>query len=395
MRRKVNIEKEKNNNKRKEKKLNKLKNKVVIDKKKIVVVLIGIMVIISIVATNNYTTLGLVLDKEIDSNDAVQIELQTTNNKIVSYGNEVLVYNNGKIITYNNYGKNTGEIKLDDVVDAEISANGKYIQVINKDKGIVYVYKNKYEVARIKIEGKIYSGNINSEGTSVIEYSVNGNKTALGVYDSFGKMQYNIKLSNNIIGKYVLSDNSIYLAYVDVNVHGISASTNINLIDLSNTKEDEANNNIIHTIDNSLAYDIYWNGKNIIVRFEQSYMMYNVGNGKKEIIQISDGQLVNIGEYDKKYAYVGLNEIGDYVLNIKKMASDSITTIPIEDIPKYFKYQNGVAYVCFGKKIEAYNNLGMKIKKYDSDIVITEPIVFNNGRSIAMAISNKLIIFTI
>lgn len=373
----------------------KIKFSIKLSKKQIALIAVGIAVALLIIAMNNYTSLGLVLNKNIDSEDALQIELQTSNNKIIPYGNEILVYNKGKIVSYNNYGKQTGTITLEDTIEADIITSGKYIQVINKDKSLVYIFKNKYEVARIKINGKIYSGSINNDGTSVIEYSSNGNKTELGVYDNSGRKRYNVKLSNNIIGKYVLSDNSKYLAYADVNVNGISAQTNINIIDLDNVNEEQVTTKTIHTVDNSLAYDMYWTGRTVVVRFEEKYMLYDTVFDKKEEMTIASGQLINIGDYNKRYVYIKLDETGNYVLGIEKMMSDSLKTITIDDVPKYFEYENGIIYVCYAKKIEVYNNFGMKIKNYDSDMVITEPVVFNNGRSVVMAISNKLIMFTI
>ncbi len=390
MRRTVNKERE---NKKQQKK--QLKLEIQLDNKKITALIIGVIVIVCIIVANNYTSLGLVLNKNIDDEDAVQIELTTSNNKIIPFGNEILVYNKGKITNYNSNGRMTGEITLEDTIEADIHTSGKYIQVINKDKGLVYVYKNKYEVARIKIEGKIYSGSINSDGMSVIEYSSNGNKTELGIYDNSGEKKYNVKLSNDIIGKYVLSDNSKYLAYVDVNVNGISAYTNINLIDLTNIREGTDNMNTIHSVDNDLAYDMYWSGRNIIARFEESYIIYDTALDKKEMVEVEAGQIVNIADYNKKYAYTKLDGTGNYILCIAKMNSEKVKTVNIDDVPKYFKYENGIAYVCYAKKIEAYNNFGMKIKKYDSNMVITEPVIFNNGRSLAMCISNKLIMFTI
>jgi len=373
----------------------KINQTIRLDKKKIIAIIICIVVVLCVIAINNYTSLGLVLNKHIDTEDTVQIELQTANNKVIPYGNEILVYSQGTITSYNNYGRQTNQITIEDTVDADIITAGKYIQVIDKDKGLVYVYKNKYEVARIKIEGDIYRGSINSEGTSVIEYSLNGNKTELGIYNNSGEKKYNVKLSNNIIGKYVLSDNSRYLAYTDVNVDGISAQTNVNIIDLLHIKEDATNTKVVYTENNSLAYDIYWSGKKVVVRFEDNYLIYDANSDKKETVQIDDGQVVNIGDYDKRYAYIKLDETGNYILCIKKMSSDNIKTIIIDDIPKYFKYENKIVYVCYANKIEAYNNFGMRIKQYDSRMVITEPVVFNNGKSIAMAISNKLIMFTI
>lgn len=366
-----------------------------LDKKKLTILVVCFIVIIGIIVANNYISLGLVLNKNITSEDVIQVELANSNNKIIAYGNEILVYNKGKINIYNNYGKSTGEIILEDTANALISTADSYIQVINKDKKTVYVYKNEYEVARIKVDGDIYGGSINSDGTSIIEYSANGSKTALGVYDSSGKMEYSVKLSNNIIGKYALSNNSRYLAYVDVNIKGISVKTNVNLIDLNNIKEDETNTKTVHTIDNAIVYDVYWDGKNVVIREEDAYAIYNVMSDKKQEAKISEHQLSRVAEYNQKCAYIELNQNGEYILNIRKILKDKTKSAVLSDAPKYFEYENGIAYVCYSKKVEAYNNSGVKIKTFDSDMVITEPIIFNEGRSFAMTISNKLILFTI
>ncbi len=372
----------------------KIKN-IQLDKKKITILAVCVIVIIGIIVVNNYTALGLVLNRNIDRQHAVELQVQTTIEEIIPFGNEILVCSKGKIDIYNNYGKNTATIKLEDSAEATISTSGEYIQVLNKDKNIVYVYKNKYEVARIKLDGKIHSANINTQGTSVIEYSSNGNKIILGIYDNSGNIKYNIRPSNNIIGKYVLSDNSKYLAYTDVDISGISAYTNVNLIDLSNIKENESNSNIIYTLDNALAYDIYWDGGDVVTRFDNAYVVYNTTSKKSEHIKISEGQVIDIGDYENRFAYTELDSRGNYLLMVRKMSSDKVKTVELNDVPKYFEYENGVIYVCYSKSIEAYNNSGVNIKNYTSDIVITRPVIFNNGRSAAMAISNRLIMFTI
>ena len=122
----------------------KKKIEINLTKKQRIGIVLGVVVVLLIICINNYTALGLVLNKNIDSNDVVEVELQTSNNQIIPFENEILVYNNGIIKSYNNYGKNTGEIIIEDTVEADIQTSGKYIQVINKDRGLVYVYKNKY-----------------------------------------------------------------------------------------------------------------------------------------------------------------------------------------------------------------------------------------------------------
>lgn len=373
---------------------NKLKS-IKLDKKKIITLLIFVLFGICVIIVNNYIELGIVINKNIASEDTVQLQLQESIEQVLPFGNEVLVYSKGKIEIYNNHGKKTSTIELVDGVDAEVSTSGEYIQVVNKDKKTVYVYRNKYEVARIKIDGEIRSANINKNGTSVIEYYSNRNKVILGVYNNSGDLKYNIKPNNNIIGKYVLSDNSKYLAYTDVDISGISAYTNINFIDLTNVNENESNASIIYTLDNALAYDIRWEGKDVIVRFDDSYIIYNISSKKTNTIKISDGQVLNIGDYAKRFAYTELDGEGNYLLVIRKMLGDKLKRVELHDTPKYIEYENGVVYVCYSKKIEAYNNSGVNVKNYNSDMVITKPVMFNDGRSLAMAISNKLIMFTI
>ena len=86
---------------------------------------------------------------------------------------------------------------------------------------------------------------------------------------------------------------------------------------------------------------------------------------------------------------------GNYKLDIARMGKDNVKTIGLAEETKYLIHENSISFVCYNKKIEVYNNFGMKIKEYDSDTVITKPIVFNHGKSIAMTISNKLIMFTL
>lgn len=369
--------------------------KIKLDNKTKLTILGLVIVIIIWVLIANYTTFGLVLNKKITSKDAVQVELANSNNVVLPFLDKVLIQSENTITCYSKLGNKEWEIKLEDMVNAKIATSGKYIQVINKDKNLVYVFKNKYEVARIKLEGKIYSGSINSNGDSVIEYNSNGTKTALAIYNNSGKIKYNVKLSNKIIGKYILSDNSRYLAYIDVNIDGISANTNVNVIDLKNISEDKTNYKTAYTIENSLAYDIYWINSKLVIRTEDENVIYNASNEKRSDFEIGSKAIVEIQNDNKNFVYTYIDGSGNYKLDIARMGKEKIKIIELNEEAKHLLYENGISYVCYNKKIEAYNNFGMKIKEYDSDIVITKPVVFNNGKSIAMTISNKLIMFTL
>lgn len=365
-----------------------------ISKKQIIGTLSVVSVFLAIICIFNYDKFGLVLNKYITDEEIVKIDLISSNNKIYEYENEVLVANLDGIYTYNKYGKQTWKLELQGAIDDYITTNGNFIQVINQDKSLVYIFKNKYETARIKIEGEILSGYINENGDSVIEYKSTGNKAVLAVYNSKGKLQYNVKLSNNIIGKYVLSNDARYLAYIDVNIKGISLATGVKLIELKNGNNDSVIKEI-YLGDKSIVYDLSFKENNkLVYKLDEQIVIQRVDSDDKKTSTIGNESLVNIDIDQEKYAYV-MFEDGNYYLGVRNIGGKESKNVELREMPKHFIYENGNIFVCYQKNVEVYNSLKMKIKEYDSSMAITEPIVFDNGRSLAFLISNKLIMFSI
>lgn len=358
-------------------------------KKQILCVVSVLTLLILVICFANYDKLGLVLKKQITDEDVVSIDLISSNSRIYSYQNEVLVCNSDGIISYNKYGKQTWKLDLQGAIDDYITTNGKYIQVINHDKSLVYIYKDKYETARIKVEGTILSGYINEKGDSVIEYTSTGNKTILAVYDSKGNLEYNVKLSNNIIGSYVLSNDSKYLAYVDVNIKGISVVASVMLVELKDNKVET-----LHLSDTSLVYDLSFEGNCLVYKLDEEVIMQNINGKEKKISTIENESIISVDIGNKKYAYSEF-ENGKYFLGVRNIGGKEAKNVEIREMPKHFIYDNGNIFVCYQKSIEVYNNFKMKIKEYDSSMVITEPVIFGEGRNVAFLVSNKLIIFSI
>lgn len=281
--------------------------------KKQITTLMGILFILAaVMCFSNYDKIGLVFNKKITDEDTIKVDLITSNNKLYVYQDEVLVANSDGIATYNKYGKQTWELDLNGAIDDYINTSGKYLQVINHDKSLIYIYKNKYEVARVKVEGKILSGTINEKGYSVIEYTTTGSKTTLAVFDNKGNLEYNVRLNNNIIGEYVLSNNLKYLAYADVNIKGISVSTSVVLVEL------ETNNIIkLDTSEKSLVYDLKFDGNSLIYKFDEEIVCYNINNKGKSVSTIANDSIVNIDICSKKYAYAEFKN-GKYFFRSEK-----------------------------------------------------------------------------
>ncbi len=352
-----------------------------------VLIALGLAIILCIM---NYSDFGLVLNKNITDEDVVKVDLISSNNKIYSYYNEVLIADSDKITTYNKYGRKTWEVKMQGAIDAKIFTNGRYLQIINTDKSIVYIFNDKYETAQIRVEGKILSGNINSKGDSVIEYEASGNKTILAVYDKHGKAKYNVKLSNNTIGQYILSEDSKKLIYVDININGISAASLIKLVEL----KDGSKVVDLASEENSLIYEMDLIGNKLVYRTDKSIVQLDMNTKKEKKSSIEQTAIVSLDLDENKYSYVEFNN-GKYLLGIKNIGGKDKEEVEIKEMPKHYIYLKDKVYVCFQKEMYVYNNYKMKIKEYNSDMVITKPVILGEGNNIAFLVSNKLIIYTI
>ena len=260
----------------------------------------------------------------------------------------------------------------------------------NTDKSIVYVYNDKYETAQIRVEGKILSGNITSKGDSVIEYEASGNKKILGVYDKHGKARYNVKLSNNTIGQYILSEDSKKLVYVDVNINGISVASSIKLVEL----KDSAKVVELALKENSLIYEMDLVGTKLTYRTDKDIVQLDINTKREKKSSVEQSGVVSLDLDENKYSYVEFNN-GKYLLGIKSIGSKDKEKIEIKEMPKHYIYSKNKVYVCFQKEMYVYNDYKMMIKEYNSDMVITKPVILGEGNNIAFLVSNKLIIYTI
>lgn len=360
--------------------------------KTIIILIILIIIVLSII--NNYHKLGIVFVKDISEDDAIKIITTSSNNIIKEYQNEILVYSAGKYTTYNKYGKKTWQVKLDTIFVPEINTAGQYIQICNKSNGYIFVYYNKYESARIKIEGTIKSSTINEKGTTIVEYAKAGSKTVLGIYNNKGEQLYKIKLNTSIVGQYVLSNNSRYLVYTDVITDGISVSTNVNVIDLKKANSDNYQIPTIMKKDNDLIYKLLFDGNKVIALFGDKVWQYNLTTQSQQKYDIPNINLLNIDINSKRYIYV-YSKDKEYILSYLEFGAEKSNDIILKEIPTNIVYYDGLIYLGYKKTISIYNSFGSNIKNYKSENMLTSPIVFNYGKSVAVPTSNQIIIFNI
>lgn len=364
--------------------------------KHLIILLVIVLGIVAYYVTDNYHVLGLVINREITSKDVNIIDTMYTDNIVLDYQDKILVFQKGSLIAYNLNGTEAWSKKLEEIYTPSIYTSGKYIQVTNNDTGYIYILDGEYEISRIKIEGEILSSKINSDGTSVVEYSTSGLKTALGVYSKKGKELYSLKLTTNTLSDYALSENSKVLAYSYADISGISLVTKVDVIELDKLNDKEYSYETIVTKNNELVYKMYWEGKNLNILLNDSIVKYNYSSKKQTSYDITSLNVIDMDICNNTLAYVSQSsESSAYLLNVINYDMSLKSSVEVVEPPKYYIYSNGLIYVCYQKQMDIYNKYGTRVKSYVSDTVITRPVIYNDGKCIAMYISNKIVTFKI
>lgn len=362
--------------------------------KYIVILVVVVLGICAYYVLDNYHRLGIVFNRNINSDNVNTIDTMYTDNTVVAYEDNILVFQKGTLTAYSSNGSAVWTKKLDEIYTPNIYTAGKYIQITNNDTGYIYVLDGQYEIARIKIAGEILSSKINSDGTSVVEYSTSGLKTVLGIYNKKGKELYALKLTSNTLSDYILSDNSKVLAYSYADISGISLVTKVDIIELDKVGTEGYTFDTIVTKNNELVYKMYWDGKYLNILLNDSVVKYNYSSKKVEDNEISVLNVINMDICDNTLAYITQDSnSSEYLLNIANYDLDLKSSVKIEEPPKYYMYSDGLIYVCYQKQMDIYNKFGVKVKSYEADTVITRPIIYNDGKCVAMYISNKIVTF--
>ena len=123
----------------------------------------------------------------------------------------------------------------------------------------------------------------------------------------------------------------------------------------------------------------------------------DLNNNKTKEYEMPQENILNIDINNKKYAYTSLDSEKEsgYILAFLKFGDLKSVKESIQELPINIKYQDNLLYIGGKKTVKIYNEFGVNVKNYNSETILSEPIIFNSGKSVAVPTSNKIIIFTI
>lgn len=334
------------------------------------------------------------VSNNIDDN---KIELVTKDSDIYGeYNNQLFVYSNNTIITYNENCEVTWTYTFSDSFSPDIYVEGKYMLVTNSSTGMMYLFENQNEILNKKIDGKIKKAFLDKFGNMAIEYSAQtGYNNIVSVYNKKGNSLYDAYLSQESIISMKILDNAQRIVLAEAVTNSSNIGIKFREIDISK-KEEEQIQDII-SLDNKFVYDFIVEGKEIFALLNDEIICINISTGNVNVLKsFDDTQLVFVALNDNYYTYLErCIEEDTYIIENVGYAGNKISSTNIESIPKNMISSDLVNYYIYQDHVHILNKWGVDLGDRETNFTPKKAIVFNNYKSLALIYTNKIYIINL
>lgn len=306
-----------------------------------------------------------------------------------TYNDELLVYSNQVIATYNENGKKTWNYTLEQMFTPKIYIKGAYMVVANNSSGNIYLFENKKEILNMKLDGQISNIYIDNNGYLAIEYASKGYKKIIGIYDRNGKNIYNAYLENSTIADIKLLDNARKFIVTKINSTSFKSGIEVILVDSTKTED---NIKQIIKLDNNFLYDLTIQGQNIVMLLDNELIKINIDTGEKITIKsFESSQMLYFTLNGNYYTCVEKelnNEIDEYIIRNVRFDGSSISTLKIANSPKLVVTSGLLNYFVYKDSYRVVNKWGIEVANKKLSTIPKDIIVFNNEKSVAFIYTN-------
>lgn len=343
---------------------------------------------------------GLTLKKDADISSLKKIDIVSTDQDIYkAYNSNLIFYSAQTISMYNSNTHQTFSYKLPEAFNPIIYNSNNYMLVLNSEKGMMYLFSNKTEILDKKIDGKIIYAYVDDSGNFAIEYSSNEYKKIIGVFNKNGDNLYNVYLDSNAIIDIKLLDSGEKLIVAQTLTDSLSIGVSIKEID---GIKDSNNIKEIVKLDNTMLYNLTISGQNIIMLLDNGIKSYDMNTTKLNTIKSFDKLQASFIDINSNYYSIvednstlldGQNQ--KYLLESNRFDGNNISSLNLDNVPKYIESSNILVALVYQDKIEVVNKWGSIVKNLSISFPPKQVILFNNEKSLALVYSNKIYILNI
>lgn len=334
------------------------------------------------------------IDTDINSS---KIELVSKESDIYGeYNDELFVYSNNSITTYNESSKVTWNYTFSESFTPSIYVMGRYLLVTNDSTGMTYLFEGHNEILNKKIDGTIKKAFLDKYGNIAIEYSANsGYNNAISVFNKKGDNTYNIFLNQDTIIDLKLLDCAQRIVICEAVTNSSTIGIKFKEVDISKD-ENERIKDVI-SLDNQFVYDFMIQGRDIYALLDNKIVKININTGNiTELKKFDSTQLIFVALNEGYYTVVE-RDVNQEAYNVQNIgySGNVISTSKLESLPKNMISTDIVNYYIYQDHVKILNKWGVDLGKRDINFTPKKCVSFNNNKSLALIYTNKIYIINL
>ena len=326
-----------------------------------------------------------------------KIELVTKDSDIYGmYDEELFVYSNNTITTYNNKNEITWTHVFSDSFSPNIYVEGKYMLVTNNSTGTVYLFEDNKEVLNKKIDGTIKNAFLDKYGNMALEYSnESGFNNVISVFDKRGRNKFDAYLTQENIISMKMLNNAKKIVFIEAVTNSSNIGVKFRMIDISKSEEEQIKD--IVALDNQFVYDFNIQGKNIYALLDNKIIQIDIDTGNvTPLKEFNNTQLIFVALNKNYYTYLERNlQENKYVIENMNYNGTKISTTSIESLPKSMITSDFVNYYIYPNHVFILNKWGIELKSHETNFTPKQCVVFNNNKSLALIYTNKIYVINL
>ena len=364
---------------------------------KAIVTIIVIIVVICWFLYSYGPIFGIHMTSVSENIEDNKIELVTKENDIYcEFNDELLVYSNNTISTYDNNANLTWSYTFSESFSPNIYVEGRYMLVTNNLTGMMYLFEGRNEILNKKLDGTIKSAFLDNYGNIAVEYAVeNGYNNVVGVYNKAGRSLYDAYLSQENIISLKLIDNGRKLVFCEAVTDSSNIGIKFRRVDI--TKKEEEQLTDIVSLDNNFVYDFIVEGKTIYALLNDSIVSIDVDNGNINTLkEFNSTQMIFVSLNDDYYTFLERDISNNkYISENIGYSGNKISSTLVESVPKDMVSSNWINYYIYQDYVYILNKWGVDLGKREITFTPKKCIVFNNNKSLALVYTNKIYILNL
>lgn len=334
------------------------------------------------------------IDTDINSS---KIELVSKESDVYGeYNNELFVYSNNCITTYNEGSKVTWSYTFSESFTPSIYVSGRYLLVTNDSTGMTYLFEGHNEILNKKIDGKIKKAFLDKYGNIAIEYSANsGYNNIISVFNKKGDNTYNIFLNQDTIIDLKLLDSAQRIVVCEAVTNSSTIGIKFKEIDISKD-ENERIKDVI-SLDNQFVYNFMIQGRDIYALLDNKIVKININTGNTtELKKFDSTQLIFVALNDDYYTVVERDATQE-AYNVQNIgySGNIVSTSKLEALPKNMISTDIVNYYIYQDNVKILNKWGVDLGERKINFTPKKCVTFNNSKSLALIYTNKIYIINL